>query len=207
MNRTQLESHPLFPFADFRENDASFLLLELYWPAALAEVLPEDLLKQIVPLADADQDKEKSGCSPLLLSFWLPRLGRGFRILYNDHDLPDDLPDGYLDDLRANFPDCVESETDQHETPEEEPETPGFDTRLYLYNAIDTRPEGWDFPTAGQIKGPVYEMETLVCIADTDPEVVRGVQMAARMLFLDRAPMDEISAWSVKTQDDYQIKC
>jgi hypothetical protein len=39
MTLDQIKRHPYYPFANFRDDDLAFLLLELYWAELLAEVL------------------------------------------------------------------------------------------------------------------------------------------------------------------------
>lgn len=88
MKRQELEALPNYPFRDFRTNDASFLLLELYWPAVISEALGPEASALVIPLADADQDIHSFGC-PMLMGFWIPKIGRGLRVLYNDP--PEDI--------------------------------------------------------------------------------------------------------------------
>lgn len=83
MDRRALEALPGFPFSRFRTNEADFLLLELYWPAVIREAIGPEASALAVPLAEADQDVDTFG-TPVLLSFWIPRIGRGLRVLYND---------------------------------------------------------------------------------------------------------------------------
>ena len=52
---SQIKAHPSFPFGDFRENQMSFLMLELYWVELFAEVLG-DAVSEWNPLSDAEPD-------------------------------------------------------------------------------------------------------------------------------------------------------
>ncbi|RAP41074.1 hypothetical protein BYZ73_11615 [Rhodovulum viride] len=83
MDRSALEALPNFPFSRFRTSEAEFLLLELYWPAVIREAIGPEAGALVVPLAEADQDSQNFG-TPVLLSFWIPRIGRGLRVLHND---------------------------------------------------------------------------------------------------------------------------
>lgn len=87
MQRSEIEGHPSFPFNDFRTNDASFLLLDLYWPAVLSQALGDEAA-DVVPLGESDQDVDHYG-TPNLLHFWLPKRGRGVRLMLNDPPDPD----------------------------------------------------------------------------------------------------------------------
>ena len=175
MNRPEIEAHPLYPFTDFRRNDASFLLLELYWPAVIASALGRDLTMQVVPLAEADRDPDGFG-NPALLHFWIPRRGRGLRILYNDP------------------PEALGAEAPHIRSP------------LYMAASLSERPEPWDLPTGGQIPGPVHAMEELVCIADTSLQVADAVHDAARLFFRSKITLAEMQeycdlvekAWAVR---------
>ncbi len=79
MELDQIVAHPLFPFADFRTNDASFLLLELYW-AAVAQRALGPAAAQVVPLMAADRDPEGWG-DPVMLDVWMPDRRRGAKVL------------------------------------------------------------------------------------------------------------------------------
>jgi len=68
MELDQILHHPLFPFADFRTNDTSFLMLRRYWAAVAREALGEETSVFVAPLQAADQDKENWG-DPLMLDF------------------------------------------------------------------------------------------------------------------------------------------
>ncbi|MCU0910884.1 MAG: hypothetical protein MUE98_05910 [Rhodobacteraceae bacterium] len=83
MGRRAIEADPLYPFADFRTDAASFALLGRYWPAVFAEALGPEEAARVVPLCAADRDAAGFG-TPVLCSFWLPRRGRGVRVLFND---------------------------------------------------------------------------------------------------------------------------
>jgi hypothetical protein len=81
MKLVDIEKHPLYPFSDFRTNDASFLMLELYWTSVAQEALGDELSTQVVPTLLADQDKERTGEMPNMLGFWIPNLNKGARIM------------------------------------------------------------------------------------------------------------------------------
>jgi hypothetical protein len=172
MTRQELEAHPSFPFNDFRSNVASFLLLELYWPAVLSEALGAELSSQAVPLAVADRDLDAFG-TPVLLSAWFPRRGRGIRVLFNDP--PDPWP--------ADMP---------------EPAPPH--SRLFLSASVATRPEPWDFPDGGQLAAPVRSMEELVAIADTDIAVADAVAQAARVFLTTDIALDDMARRCAATE-------
>lgn len=89
MELDQILSHPLFPFADFRTNDASFLMLELYWAAVARDALGSEVSALVDPLQVTEQDKENWG-DPLMLDFWIPNQRRGARVTLseNDENLP-----------------------------------------------------------------------------------------------------------------------
>lgn len=94
MTLDQILRHPLFPFADFRTNDASFLMLELYWAAVAQQALGPEVSARVAPLMEADRDPENWG-DPVMLDFWLPDIRRGARIL--------------LAENVQNWPSCVTS--------------------------------------------------------------------------------------------------
>ncbi|MBL3576125.1 hypothetical protein JMK10_17610 [Rhodovulum sulfidophilum] len=89
MDLVQILEHPLFPFSDFRTNDASFLMLELYWAAVAREALGDDVAARVEPLQETDRDTENWG-DPLMLDFWIPDLRRGAKVelLENTEGLP-----------------------------------------------------------------------------------------------------------------------
>ncbi len=89
MKLDQILRHALFPFADFRTNDASFLMLELYWATVAREALGERVSALVVPLQAADQDKGNWG-DPLMLDFWIPGQRRGAKVVLaeNTEHLP-----------------------------------------------------------------------------------------------------------------------
>lgn len=89
MTLEELTRHALYPFQDFRENDASFLLLELYWTLIVEEALAPWPDLQLEPLQAADQDRDHWG-NPTMLRFWAPALRRSVRILLleNEENLP-----------------------------------------------------------------------------------------------------------------------
>lgn len=89
MKLDQILCHPLFPFTDFRTNEASFLMLEHYWAVAAQDALGEEIWVQCVPLQAADQDKENWG-DPLMLDFWIPGQRRGAKVTFleNTEGLP-----------------------------------------------------------------------------------------------------------------------
>ncbi|SFJ61241.1 hypothetical protein [Jannaschia pohangensis] len=105
MTLDELRAHSLFPFADFRENDASFLMLELYWAALAREALGEDFAARCQPLQAAERDAEDvTYWEPVMLDFWRPDLRRGARILLLEN--PEGLP--YCRDV-ASKTDCAVS--------------------------------------------------------------------------------------------------
>lgn len=83
MKRQEIEAVSQYPFSDFRKNDTDFALLYLYWPSVVAEAIGPELSALIVPLSEPDQDRAGFG-TPTLMSFWIPQIGRGIRLLYND---------------------------------------------------------------------------------------------------------------------------
>ncbi|WP_435656560.1 hypothetical protein [Brucella pituitosa] len=89
MKLEQILRHSLFPFADFRTNDASFRMLELYWATVAREALGEEVSVLVAPLQTADQDKENWG-DPLMLDFWIPSQRRGAKVMLaeNTGNLP-----------------------------------------------------------------------------------------------------------------------
>ena len=175
MRRREIEAHPLYPFGDFRTNEASFLLLELYWPAVLAEALGPEWAAQAVPLGEADRDTAGFG-TPVLCHFWLPRRGRGVRVLHND---PPDPP----------------AEGDQD----------WFHSRLFLSASRQERPGDWDLPTGGQVPGPVHAFEELLCIADTAPEVADAVAEAASRFLLGDVGLDEMARWCARVERSWAV--
>lgn len=98
MELSQILRHPLFPFADFRTNDASFLMLELYWAALAREALGEEVSALAVPLQATERDTENWG-DPLMIDFWIPDRRRGAKVtlLENTEGLPAcrDTPDKF----------------------------------------------------------------------------------------------------------------
>lgn len=80
MELSQILRHPLFPFADFRTSDASFLMLELYWAALAREALGEEVPALAVPLQATDRDTEYWG-DPLMIDFWIPGQRRGAKVM------------------------------------------------------------------------------------------------------------------------------
>jgi hypothetical protein len=81
MNISDYKKHPLFPFSDFRENDASFLLLELFWTQLVKETIGEELSQKCVPLQDFERDNGPEPFhNPVMIDFWMPSLNRGARI-------------------------------------------------------------------------------------------------------------------------------
>ncbi len=89
MDLNKIIQHPLFPFSDFRTNDASFLMLELYWGAVAREALGEEVSAHVVPLQSTDRDAENWG-DPLMIDFWVPSQRRGAKVtlLENTEGLP-----------------------------------------------------------------------------------------------------------------------
>jgi len=76
---SEITAHPLFPFSDFRDNDASFLMLELYWAALAREALGEEVSTKALPLQATERDDEAFG-DPLMIDFWIPSLRRGAKV-------------------------------------------------------------------------------------------------------------------------------
>lgn len=85
MTLDELSTHALYPFQDFRENDASFLLLELYWTLVAQNALTSRPNLQVEPLQDADQDREHWG-DPVMLDFWCPAIRRGIKVILLEND-------------------------------------------------------------------------------------------------------------------------
>lgn len=80
------KKHPLFPFADFRTNDASFLLLELFWTQVAREALGEELSQQCVSLQACERDDgEEPFYDPLMIDFWIPDMRRGAKVTLNEN--------------------------------------------------------------------------------------------------------------------------
>lgn len=79
MKLSEIIAHPLFPFSDFRDNDASFLMLELYWAALARDVLGAEASASAAPLQAAERDVEAFG-DPLMIDFWIPHLRRGAKV-------------------------------------------------------------------------------------------------------------------------------
>jgi hypothetical protein len=177
MSRREIEAHPLFPFTDFRANPAAFLLLELYWPAVLAEALGPDLAAQAVPLAMADRDTAGLG-TPVLLSVWFPRRGRGVRVLFNAP------PDAW---------------------PEDDPEPAPPHSRLFLSASVATRPAPWDFPDAGQLAEPRREIEELVAIADTDIAVADALAQAAVVFLTTDITLEDMQRRCAATETAWAL--
>ena len=63
MELNQILRHPLFPFADFRTDDASFPMQELYWAALAREALGKEVSALAVPLQETDRDTGNWGRS------------------------------------------------------------------------------------------------------------------------------------------------
>ena len=89
MKISEFKTHPLFPFMDFRENDASFLLLELFWTVVAKDALGEELTSKCVPLQDCERDIERF-YNPVMLDFWIPEMRRGARVTLMEN--PDNRP-------------------------------------------------------------------------------------------------------------------
>ena len=85
MTLDEIKKHPLFPFEQFRTNDAAFLMLELFWTQLAQEVLGAKLSATAVPLMEADQEDG----NPVLF-FRLPDLALAIRVVltFNDDNLP-----------------------------------------------------------------------------------------------------------------------
>ncbi|NKC52054.1 hypothetical protein HED63_24545 [Ochrobactrum cytisi] len=80
MKLDQILRHSLFPFADFRTNDASFRMLEFYWAAVVRDALGQQVQALVAPLQFADQDTENWG-DPLMFDFWIPNQRRGTKLV------------------------------------------------------------------------------------------------------------------------------
>ena len=78
MKLPEIKKHPLFPFKDFKTNDASFLMLELFWTAIAYEALGDELSQQCQPIMSADREG-----NPILF-FWLPNAERAVRVILFD---------------------------------------------------------------------------------------------------------------------------
>lgn len=107
MKLSEIKKHPLFPFADFRKNDASFLMLELFWTQVAQEALGEALSEKCVPLQDCERDVEEE-YNPVVLDFWIPEIRRGARvILRENYDNQPYMHDAKGDEkFTAYFPFC-----------------------------------------------------------------------------------------------------
>lgn len=85
MTLDEIKQHPSYPFLDFATNDASFLLLELFWTQVAREALGEDLSASAVPLMQAQQEDG----NPILF-FRLPDLegglGRAARVILKTNE-------------------------------------------------------------------------------------------------------------------------
>jgi hypothetical protein len=184
MTRTELEAHPSFPFSDFRTSTASFLLLELYWPAVLRPVLGA-LADEVVPLGEADQDVDGFG-TPNLLYFWLPRRGRGLRLMYNNPP---------FDELRDGSDDAADAETDDRPA----------HSRLFAAAEIHERPSDWPLPDGGQLDSPATRAEMLVLIADTDPRVADAVAEAARAFLTTDISLADMQAACARLETQWQL--
>jgi len=88
----QIKRHPYYPFRDFRTNDLSFLMLELYWAELFRTVLTEsgdyEAIEKWIPQAPADRQDS----NPILdlMDRSTSRL-RELRIIqrFNTEDLPE----------------------------------------------------------------------------------------------------------------------
>lgn len=76
----EIRSHAQYPFSDFRENDASFLMLELFWTAFISETVGADLTAEMEILQDFERDLDRN-YDPLMIDFWIPKMRRGVRVL------------------------------------------------------------------------------------------------------------------------------
>lgn len=91
MKLEEYKNNPLFPFSDFRTDDASFLMLELFWTQLVREALGEKLAEKCVPLQDCDRDNgEDLFYDPVMIDFWIPEMRRGARVslIENHKNLP-----------------------------------------------------------------------------------------------------------------------
>lgn len=91
MEIEEYKNNPLFPFVDFRNNDASFMMLELFWTDLVRETLGEELSQKCVPLQDIERDNgEEYFHDPVMIDFWIPEMRRGVRVslLENYENLP-----------------------------------------------------------------------------------------------------------------------
>ncbi len=81
LNLEEYRKHPLFPFSDFRTNDASFLLLELFWTQVAREALGDELSSKVEPLMACERDNgDEPFYNPIMLDFWIPKIRRGAKI-------------------------------------------------------------------------------------------------------------------------------
>ena len=86
MKLTDFKNHPLFPFSDFRENDAAFQLLIDFWQQLVKESLGEELFPKCVPLQDYERDNgPEPFYNPVMFDFWVPSLNRGVRITLTEN--------------------------------------------------------------------------------------------------------------------------
>ncbi|OSQ43940.1 hypothetical protein [Thalassospira sp. MCCC 1A01428] len=86
MNVSDYKKHPLFPFADFRENDAALQLLIDFWQQLVKESLGEELFPKCETLQDYERDNgPEPFYNPVMFDFWLPSLDRGARITLTEN--------------------------------------------------------------------------------------------------------------------------
>lgn len=98
MTLDEIIAHEPFPFADLRDDDASFLMIELHWTSLAREAVGKPFAGERMPLQAARRDDGPEPFrDPVVLDFWHPELRRGARIalLEADEDLPyrRDVPD------------------------------------------------------------------------------------------------------------------
>ncbi|PKR51951.1 hypothetical protein [Thalassospira marina] len=86
MKLPDFKNHPLFPFSDFRENDASFQLLIDFWQQLVKESLGDELFPECETLQDYERDNGPEPFhNPVMFDFWVPSLNRGARITLTEN--------------------------------------------------------------------------------------------------------------------------
>ncbi|OKH87548.1 hypothetical protein [Thalassospira sp. TSL5-1] len=86
MKISDYKKHLLFPFSDFRKNDASFQLLSDFWQQLVRETIGEELSLKCVPLQDCERDNGPEPFhNPVMIDFWVPSLNRGARITLTEN--------------------------------------------------------------------------------------------------------------------------
>jgi len=86
MKLKDFKNHPLFPFSDFRENDAAFQLLIDFWQQLVKESLGEELFPKCETLQNYERDNgPEPFYNPVMFDFWVPALNRGARITLTEN--------------------------------------------------------------------------------------------------------------------------